>query len=304
MQSEIKISALAKGAVQIDIEGTIGVSENQQFADPKTKVATYEKMRERIDSIAQIKAKEVIVNIRSTGGNVRDAILIFEALTALPARITTRCYGYTASAATIIAQAASDGCREISENALYLIHNSVITAEGNANEIGATIDLLDKTDQRIASIYALRSGNTADSYVQIMSRNNGNGQWLSPTEAIEAGLADRLIETKPSQTPKNQIKEEMQISERFRTILQVLGITNSTQVPKIETEQIETLEAELNSRADRIELLENKVGEMEIIAERLRAEATMTLPKEDPAITEAKRSPNEEAYLQDARNFK
>lgn len=302
MQSEIKISALAKGAVQIDIEGTIGVAENQQFADPKTKVATYEKMRERIDSIAQIKAKQVVVNIRSTGGNVRDAILIFEALSALPARITTRCYGYTASAATIIAQAANEGCREISENALYLIHNSVITTEGNANEIGATIDLLDKTDQRIASIYASRSGNTAESYAQIMSRNNGNGQWLSPTEAIEAGLADKLIET--SQTPKNQIKEEMQITQRFRTILHVLGITNSTQVPKIETEQIDTLEAELNSRADRIEQLENKVGELEIVAERLRAEATMTLPKEDPAIEQAKRSPNEDAYMQDARNFK
>lgn len=302
MQSEIKISATAKGAVQIDIEGTIGVPENQQFADPKTKVATYEKMRERIDSIAQIKAKNVVVNIRSTGGNVRDAILIFEALTALPANITTRCYGYTASAATIIAQAATAGCREISANALYLIHNSIITTEGNANEIGATIDLLDKTDQRIASIYASRSGNTAESYAQIMSRNNGNGQWLSPTEAIEAGLADKLIETK--QTPKNQIKEEMQITERFRTILKVLGITNSTQVPKIETEQIDTLEAELNSRADRIEQLENKVGELEVVAERLRAEATMTMPKEDPAITEAKRSPNQDAYMQDARNFK
>lgn len=304
MQSEIKISALAKGAVQIDIEGTIGVPENQQFADPKTKVATYEKMREKIDSIAQIKSKEVVVNIRSTGGNVRDAILIFDALIALPAKITTRCYGYTASAATIIAQAAAEGCREISANALYLIHNSVITTEGNVNEIGATIDLLDKTDQRIASIYASRSGNNVESYAQIMSRNNGNGQWLSPTEAIEAGLADKLIETKQSQTPKNQIKKEMQITERFRSILQVLGITNTSQVLKIETEQIDTIEAELNSRADRIELLENKVGELEVVAERLRAQATMTMPKEDPAITEAKRSPNQDAYMQDARNFK
>ena len=86
--------------------------------------------QEAVRRIAEIDASEVVVNIRSTGGDVNDALLIHDALTALGAHITTRCYGYTASAATIIAQAASPGCREISANALYLIHTAVCATEG------------------------------------------------------------------------------------------------------------------------------------------------------------------------------
>ena len=43
------------------------------------------------------------------------------------AEVVTRCYGYVASAATVIAQAASPGCREISSNAFYLIHCSELS---------------------------------------------------------------------------------------------------------------------------------------------------------------------------------
>ncbi|MFQ6939582.1 MAG: ATP-dependent Clp protease proteolytic subunit [Alistipes finegoldii] len=133
MKSEIQIDNNA-GVCQIDIEGTIGVPEEWQFDRPEARVATYEKFRDAVRRIAEIDASEVVVNIRSTGGDVNDALLIHDALTALGAHITTRCYGYTASAATIIAQAASPGCREISANALYLIHTAVCATEGNAAE--------------------------------------------------------------------------------------------------------------------------------------------------------------------------
>lgn len=118
----------------MDIEGVIGVPEEWQFDQPSSRVATYEKFRDSLDRLREIDAPEIVVNIRSTGGDVNDALLIYEALSSLDGHIVTRCYGYTASAATVIAQAASEGCREISAHALYLIHNSICTAEGNAEE--------------------------------------------------------------------------------------------------------------------------------------------------------------------------
>ena len=160
MKSEIQIDNNA-GVCQIDIEGTIGVPEEWQFDRPEARVATYEKFRDAVRRIAEIDASEVVVNIRSTGGDVNDALLIHDALTALGAHITTRCYGYTASAATIIAQAASPGCREISANALYLIHTAVCATEGNAAELNGKLDLLRQTDARIAAVYAARSGRPA-----------------------------------------------------------------------------------------------------------------------------------------------
>lgn len=192
MKSEIRIRNSAD-VCYIDIEGNIGVPEEWQFDDPGARVATYERFRAAAARIAALEAAEVVVSIRSTGGDVNDALLIYDALRTLPGRITTRCYGYTASAATLIAQAASEGRREIAAGALYLIHNSECSVEGNVAELEARIGLLRKTDERLAEIYAVRSGRPAAEFAALMAENNGSGRWLSPEEAVEAGLADRVI---------------------------------------------------------------------------------------------------------------
>ena len=192
MQSDIQIIRHA-ARCRIDIEGTIGVPEQEQFDPGSRQVATWERFRRTVEEIRRISDPEVIVNIRSTGGDVNDALLIHDALRSLGGRITTRCYGYTASAATVIAQAASPGCRELSANALYLIHRSVCASEGNADELAARLDLLRKTDERLAEVYAARSGRAKADFEALMGENNGNGRWLSPREAIAAGLADRIV---------------------------------------------------------------------------------------------------------------
>ena len=193
MQSDIQITN-RNDTCFVDIEGVIGVPEEWQFDQPSSRVATYEKFRDSLDRLREIDAPEIVVNIRSTGGDVNDALLIYEALSSLDGHIVTRCYGYTASAATVIAQAASEGCREISAHALYLIHNSICTAEGNAEELATRIDLLRKTDARLAEVYAARSGRTPEEFTLLMAENNGSGRWLSPQEALAAGLVDRIIE--------------------------------------------------------------------------------------------------------------
>ena len=179
MQSDIQITN-RNDTCFVDIEGVIGVPEEWQFDQPSSRVATYEKFRDSLDRLREIDAPEIVVNIRSTGGDVNDALLIYEALSSLDGHIVTRCYGYTASAATVIAQAASEGCREISAHALYLIHNSICTAEGNAEELATRIDLLRKTDARLAEVYAARSGRTPEEFTLLMAENNGSGRWLSP----------------------------------------------------------------------------------------------------------------------------
>ena len=143
MKSDIQIRNSAD-VCYIDIEGTIGVPEQWQFASPDDRVATYEKFRDAVARIAALDAPQVVVNIRSTGGDVNDALLIYDALAALDAEVTTRCYGYVASAATLIAQAASEGRREISAGALYLVHAAACAAEGNAAELEARAELLRK----------------------------------------------------------------------------------------------------------------------------------------------------------------
>ena len=192
METRINISNDAS-ICTIDIEGVIGVPEESQFSHSSHSIATYERFREEVAKLAQIEAGEVVVNIRSTGGDVNDALLIYESLIAIGAKITTRCYGYTASAATIIAQAASKGCRQISSSALYLVHQSSSTVEGNIADLTERIDLLKKTDARIAALYASRSGREVEHFDSLMAENGGRGRWLSPQEVLECGLADEII---------------------------------------------------------------------------------------------------------------
>lgn len=220
MQSDIQITN-RNDTCFVDIEGVIGVPEEWQFDQPSSRVATYEKFRDSLDRLREIDAPEIVVNIRSTGGDVNDALLIYEALSSLDGHIVTRCYGYTASAATVIAQAASEGCREISAHALYLIHNSICTAEGNAEELATRIDLLRKTDARLAEVYAARSGRTPEEFTLLMAENNGSGRWLSPQEALAAGLVDRIIE--PATTEKTPAAQATPAGQ-WRKLLGKLGL--------------------------------------------------------------------------------
>ena len=193
MKSDIQIRNSAD-VCYIDIEGTIGVPEEWQFTSPDDRVATYEKFRDAVARIAALDAPHVVVNIRSTGGDVNDALLIYDALAALDAEVTTRCYGYVASAATLIAQAAGEGRREISAGALYLVHAAACAAEGNAAELDARAELLRKTDERLAALYARRSGRPQEEFAERMAENNGNGRWLSPEETVAAGLERSTVQ--------------------------------------------------------------------------------------------------------------
>ena len=189
MENNFKIEIdNSAGVATIDIEGQIG---EPNFGE-SDKVATYEAFKAKVGEVIKSNPRKVVVNIRSTGGDVNDALLIYDALKEVK-NVETICYGYTASAATIIAQAAAQGKRKMSANGLYLIHQAITYVDGNANELDAKADLLKKTDERIAAIYANASGRPAEDFTVLMAENNGNGKWLSAEEALGYGLIDEII---------------------------------------------------------------------------------------------------------------
>ena len=342
MPGHISIRNQSKKVTTIHIEGIIGIPEKMQFDDPQERISTYESLQKTVREIREIQTKTIIVNIRSTGGNVNDALLIHDALKTTGCQITTRCYGYVASAATIIAQAASKGKREISKNALYLIHQASSSAEGNSEELAQTVDLLGKTDERIAQVYADASGLKNEKFTALMQENNGNGRWLSPNETLDAGLADRIIAPEEiSNQTQNEIKvlnlpeipdgllnpeqnKGMKLRKHWNAILDFLKI--DTGEPFVLTEaQVESINNEQGKPADALAELEmqiaqtrnpdasrpiqeitdlqNRIVELEAFNAKLRAKATQTLPKEDPSTQEIKRKGNATAYENDIRHF-
>ncbi len=283
-KSSIRIKNSAEEVCRIEIEGTIGLPEEWQFDEEDARIATYEKFRSTVARIGDIAAREIVVDIRSTGGDVNDALLIHDALRSTGARITTRCYGYTASAATIIAQAADEGCREVSVNSLYLIHTSVCATEGNAAELEAKCELLRRTDERIAAIYAARSGRDKSEFVALMNENEGNGRWLSPEECVAAGLADSVIGEVTSE--ERTMRES--IASGWQRLMRSVGLRSADATP-----------------SDRNILhFGERIAEARIEERRSALSATRILPREDPSCRESLRTANEQAYAEDVMQFR
>lgn len=285
------------GLTTIDIEGTIGLSEAWQFDNPDSRVATYERFRECVAQIADISNTHIRVNIRSTGGDVNDAILIYEALRATGAHITTCCYGYTASAATIVAQAASEGCRLIAPTSLYLIHNSLCATEGNAEELLAEVELLKQTDRRLAEIYASRSGRNIADIEALMAENGGRGRWLSPTESIDMGLVDAIEGAKdPADAPFVE-----RTKQGVKALLKAIGLDleglpaedDINYIPRETTPSKPTLPSDV---AAGVSLLfeEHQKG----------VEPSGVKEVEDPNPVERTTTPRSRAYDTDARSIK
>ena len=296
MKSDIRIRNSAD-VCHIEIEGTIGVPEAWQFASPDDRVATYEKFRDTVARIAALDAPKVVVDIRSTGGDVNDALLIHDALAALDAEVTTRCYGYVASAATLIAQAASEGRREISAGALYLVHAAACAAEGNAAELEASAELLRKTDERLAALYARRSGRPQEEFARRMAENNGNGRWLSPEETVAAGLADRIIETTEAAGEQAPVRN---LAGGWQRLLAAFGLRGAPVSPA----------ADAAPDDDRYNILHLDGAQpaarsaIEAAEGQRRHGPTQVLAAEDPSVGEIRRSANEAAYAADVRQFR
>ena len=277
----------------IDIEGTIGVPELWQSDNPETRVTTYERFKESVSRIADIENSTIRVNIRSTGGDVNDAMLIYEALRATGAKVTTCCYGYTASAATIVAQAASEGCRLIAPTSLYLIHNSLCSVEGNAEELQAEVDMLRQTDRRIAELYASRSGRSVEDIAELMAANGGRGRWLSPSEALAEGLVDAVEGESEASTEQQSLVERTKVG--VKALLKALGVEFKDDI---------TPESDVNYTphplpADSVDgskiTFENAQSAVEPIALK---------PMEDPSPVERSQEPRKQAYESDVRSIK
>lgn len=277
----------------IDIEGTIGVPESWQCDNPETRVTTYERFKESVSRIADISNSTIRVNIRSTGGDVNDALLIYEALKATGAKITTCCYGYTASAATIVAQAASEGCRLIAPTTLYLIHNSLCSVEGNADELQAEVDMLRQTDNRIAEVYASRSGRSTEEFLTLMSENGGRGRWLSPAETIAEGLVD-AVESDETTTEQPNLAERAKMG--VMALLRAVGIDTDVEHPDVgEDVNVRALQTAINATD----------ASMVAFEEAQRAVApTQLKPKEDPSPLAHNCEPRQQAYENDVRSIR
>lgn len=155
------------------------------------------------------------VEIKSNGGDVFDALAIYDEMKKNPARICTKIVGTTASAGTIIAMGGDD--IEITENSRFLIHRTSTVAMGNVDEMERTAEELASFDEQLQNIYQKRTGKRKSQIMDLMKQE----RWLTAAEAKEWGFVDRIT--------KNKITN--QITEMDTTkIKSILGVESDEQI--------------------------------------------------------------------------
>lgn len=141
-----------------------------------------------VRDLAKIDAPQITVRINSVGGDVFDGIAILNALRGHDAQINVVVDGLAASIASVIAMGGDT--ITMNRNSQMMLHNGWAMCVGDMTDMQKTADMLSKATTNIASIYAERAGGTVDDWLGVMEAET----WLTAEEAVEAGLADSVIE--------------------------------------------------------------------------------------------------------------
>lgn len=147
------------------------------------------------------------VYICSLGGDVNEALKIRQIFLERKGKVTAYIYGFTASAATIIATGADEIVQ--SSAALQLVHQASLWVDtfGQLNKeqiaeeikkLQATAEDLATVDGVIASIYVTRYGITEAAAKELMTA----ARWLDAKTCKEKGLCDRIAEDKEEKSDK------------------------------------------------------------------------------------------------------
>jgi ATP-dependent protease ClpP protease subunit len=128
------------------------------------------------------------VRIHSSGGEVFDGLAIYNALIGRK-DVTVAVDGLAASIASVIAMAGNPVL--MARQAQMMVHDGFAQAIGNAADLRELADHLDRTSNQIASVYSDHTGKPVSYWRDVMRAET----WYDSPSAIEAGLADRLIES-------------------------------------------------------------------------------------------------------------
>jgi ATP-dependent protease ClpP protease subunit len=163
------------------------------------------KTADLVKEIRGIKASRIEVHINSPGGFAFDGVTIYNALRDHEAQVAVTVDGMAASAASIIAMAADE--LVMNRGSEVMIHDASALCYGNADDMEETRELLDRLSSDIASIYADRAGGTTAEW-----RNAMRGEtWYSAQEAVDAGLADRIVELKETDAEEAKNRFDLRV---------------------------------------------------------------------------------------------
>ena len=146
----------------------------------------------------------ITIYINSPGGSVSDGFAIYDVMNKIKCPITTICIGMAASMGAFLLSCGSHGSRYAMPNSSIMIHQPLGGASGQATEIQIVATRILSLYDKLATIMSKNSNIDTETMKQALDRDN----YLTPEEALEMGLIDKIIESTPKAWKKEEAQEE------------------------------------------------------------------------------------------------
>lgn len=143
--------------------------------------------------------------INSPGGSITAGFAVYDTMQFLRCDVATYCVGQAASMAAVLLAGGKAGKRFLLANNRVLLHQPLITGQliGPATDLDIEAQEILRLRARLYEILANHTGQTTEKVEKDCDRN----LWLNAGEAIEYGLADRILQKAPEIVRKPEQEE-------------------------------------------------------------------------------------------------
>ena len=143
-----------------------------------------------LESVAP--GKDVTFYINTPGGSITAGMAVYDTMQLITSPITVVVTGMAASMGSILLSGAKKGRRLLYPHSRVLIHQPLISGRmiGPASDINIQAREMEKLRAELNQILASASGQP----LERINRDTDRDFYLNATEAIEYGLADRIVD--------------------------------------------------------------------------------------------------------------
>lgn len=143
--------------------------------------------------------QEINLYINSPGGSVTAGLAIYDTMRYITSPVTTVCMGRAASMGAFLLSAGKPGMRFALPNSQIMIHQPLGGYQGQATDIEIHAREILRIKERLNRLLAEHTGQSYETIVGATERD----KFLTPEEALELGIIDRVLVSRRDLEEKN-----------------------------------------------------------------------------------------------------
>jgi ATP-dependent Clp protease protease subunit len=141
---------------------------------------------------------DIDLYVNSPGGDAYAGMAIYDAMQHVRPDVKTICYGIGMSAAAVIVAGGAPGKRLALPHAKLMIHQGSAGARGAPSDIAIAAREIEASTRQMAEVLARHTGRSVEQVLEDVDRD----RFMTPSEALDYGLVDRILEPRAQRAPK------------------------------------------------------------------------------------------------------